>query len=180
MTPIKSNWCRANSLSVFPWWESTTSQQPAAFKSHFAHRGSILFYFSLSLPLSHKSKSIASVKQRPEDIHDQVSGVDSDHTRSWWTTVIFDYATMSMSDEEFDVVTARLPRVSSSAKPWWQPVAGGLNGGRCGDDSIGSPPCTGPPVSSSIRSSRCDMLRLVASSVTARSGIYGRKTFDVL
>lgn len=90
------------------------------------------------------------------------------------------YATMSMSDEEFDVVTARLPRVSSSVKPWWQAAAGGLNGGRCGDDSIGSPPWTGPPVSSSMRSSSCDMLRLVGSSVTARSGIYGRKVTGVL
>lgn len=176
MTSIKSNWCRANSLSVLPRWESTTSQQPADFKSHFARQCPVPF-FSLFLSRTNLNRSPRSRDHRKRD---QVSGVDFDHAPSWWTTVVFYYATMSMSDEEFEVVTARLPRVSSSAKPWWQPVAGGLNGGRCGDDSIGSPPCTGPLVSSSMRSSRCDMLRLVASSVTARSGIYGRKTSDVL
>lgn len=137
-----------------------------------------LFLFRTNLNRSPRRFPIVRL---PENIQrDQVSGDDSDHARSWWTMAVFYYATMSMSDEEFDVVTARLPRVSSSAKPWWQPVAGGLNGGRCGDDNIGSPPCTGPPVSSSMRSSRCDMLRLVASSVTARSGIYDRKISDVL
>lgn len=41
-----------NSLSVLPWWGSTTSQQPAAFKSHFAHHGDISCSISLFLLFS--------------------------------------------------------------------------------------------------------------------------------
>lgn len=187
MTPIKSNWRREwilfsslhdedlrrrNSLLPLSRISHITSCA-ISFSFSFAHY--VLYHSSLFLFHTNLNRSPWS-SERSENIQrDQVSRVDFDHPRGWWTTVVFNYATMSMSDEEFDVVTARLPRVSSSVKPWWQPVAGGLNGGRCGDDSIGSPLCTGPLVSSSMRSSKCDMLRLVASSVTVRSGIYGRK-----
>lgn len=75
-----------------------------------------------------------------------------------------------MSEEELGVVGAKLPRVSSSGSPCWQPVCVGLNGGRWGEESIGSPLWIGPFPSSSIKSSSWDMLKLVASSVT-NSGI---------
>jgi len=190
VTPIKSNWRREwilfsslhdenlrlrNSLlplSRISYITSCAISFSFSFAHHVLYHSSLFFLFLLRTNINRSPRS----NERSENIQcDQVSRVDFDHPRSWWTTVVFNYATMSMSDEEFDVVTARLPRVSSSVKPWWQPVAGGLNGGKCGDDSIGSPLCTGPLVSSSMRSSRCDMLRLVASSVTVRSGIYGRK-----
>lgn len=44
--------------------------------------------------------------------------------------VALGYATISMSEEQFELVGARLPKVSSSGKGWWQGGAGGLRGGR--------------------------------------------------